>query len=115
MVAPSSGVHGCGAADETERDGAGDGGRGPCWVGMTRRQKKDGKRRGGREVRRPAPLGVDAPSQRDGWRGGGGTESIWAASSGRSIDCRDSRDIRLDDELSRRGSGDDDGMSSEGG
>ena len=60
------GADGGGAVDETERGGAGDGGREPSWVGTTGRQKKDGTRRGGEEVRRLAPLGVDAPSQRDG-------------------------------------------------
>ena len=32
-----------------------------CWKEMSRRQRKDWKRRGGREGLRPAPSGVDAP------------------------------------------------------
>ena len=44
------------AADGSEGDLTGE----PCWEEMSRRQKKDWKRRGGREGLRPAPLGVDA-------------------------------------------------------
>ena len=45
------------AVDGGDDDMAGE----PCWKEMSRRQKKDWKRRGGREGLRPAPSGVDAP------------------------------------------------------
>ena len=45
------------AVDGGDDDMAGE----TCWKKMSRRQRKDWKRRGGREGLRPAPSGVDAP------------------------------------------------------
>ena len=54
-----------GEAEEVDRDGVDDGGEGPCWAEMTRKQKKNRMKRDGRERRRPAPGGVASPAQRD--------------------------------------------------